>query len=110
VNGILVGETTYRATAETIDYSEPPRGRGEGEGSAIPSGGRAGARAFGVDLTPEARTPLVGRKAEVEQLVSALERARRQRSIGAGHGRRVPGIGKSRLVGELFQSIERGGN
>src|SRR5207302_1945574 len=64
---------------------------------------------FGVDLASEARTPLVGRERELEQLVGALERARQQRSPELVTLIGVPGIGKSRLVAELFQSIERGG-
>jgi hypothetical protein len=110
VNGILVGETTYRATAETIDYSELPAVEAKGKEAPIPVWEVVQARAgFGVDLAPEARTPLVGRESEVQQLVGALDRARRQRSAELVTVAGVPGIGKSRLVGELFQSIERGG-
>src|SRR5205807_529202 len=110
VNGILVGETTYRATAETIDYREQGPVEAKGKEEPIPVWEVAQARArFGVDLTPEARTPLVGRAREVEQLVGTLERARRQRSTELMTLVGVPGIGKSRLVGELFQAVERGG-
>ena len=64
---------------------------------------------FGVDLAPDAGTPLVGRERELELLVGTLSRARQQRSTELITLVGVPGIGKSRLVGELFQSIERGG-
>ena len=44
MNGILVGETTYRATAERSS-SEITPGRGEGQGAAHPGlGGGGGAR------------------------------------------------------------------
>src|SRR5205814_145386 len=110
VNGILVGETTYRATAERVDYGERPPVEAKGKEAPIPVWEVVQARArFGVDLTPEARTPLVGRAREVEQLVGALDRVRAQRSTELVTVAGVPGIGKSRLVGELFQSIERGG-
>jgi class 3 adenylate cyclase/tetratricopeptide (TPR) repeat protein len=110
VNGILVGETTYRATSETIDYGELPAVEAKGKEEPIPVWEVIQARArFGVDLTPEARTPLVGRAREVELLVGALERARIQRSTELVTVAGVPGIGKSRLVGELFQSVDRGG-
>src|SRR2546422_1187860 len=110
VNGILVGETTYRATAETIDYGELPAVEAKGKEAPIPVWEVVQARArFGVDLAPEERTPLVGREREVEQLVGALDRVRAQRSAELVTVAGVPGIGKSRLVGELFQSIERGG-
>ncbi len=109
-NGILVGETTYRATAETIDYREHRAVVAKGKEEPIPVWEVAQARArFGVDLAGEARTPLVGRDREVEQLVGALERVREQRTSELLTLVGVPGIGKSRLVGELFQSIERGG-
>jgi class 3 adenylate cyclase/tetratricopeptide (TPR) repeat protein len=109
VNGIIVGETTYRATAETIDYNERPPVEAKGKEEPIPVWEVVQARArFGVDLAGEAPTPLVGREREVDQLVSALERVREQRTSELLTLVGVPGIGKSRLVGELFQSIERG--
>src|SRR5207247_2916988 len=81
VNGILVGETTYRATAETIDYREAPAVEAKGKEEPVPVWEVAQARArFGVDLTPEARTPLVGRVSVVEELVGSIGRARRHRS------------------------------
>src|SRR5256714_6924430 len=61
VNGILVGETTYRATAQTVDYSEHSAVEAKGKEEPIPVWEVVQARArFGVDLTPETRTPLVG--------------------------------------------------
>jgi class 3 adenylate cyclase len=110
VNGILAGETTYRATAETIEYREHPQVEAKGKEQPIPVWEVVQARArFGVDLTPESRTPLVGREREVDQLVDALARVREQSSVELVTIVGVPGIGKSRLTGELFQSIERGG-
>jgi class 3 adenylate cyclase/tetratricopeptide (TPR) repeat protein len=110
VDGILVGESTYRATAETVEYREHAEVEAKGKEAPIPVWEVVQARArFGVDITPEARTPLVGRERELEQLVGTLERARDQRSTELVTLIGVPGIGKSRLVGELFQSIERGG-
>ena len=110
VNGILVGETTYRSTADTIDYREHDAVEAKGKQAPIPvwEVTAAGAR-FGVDLAPAEQTPLVGREREVEQVVGALARVREQRSSELLTLIGVPGIGKSRLVGELFQSIERSG-
>jgi class 3 adenylate cyclase/tetratricopeptide (TPR) repeat protein len=110
VNGILVGETTYRATAETIDYHEHPSVEAKGKEEPIPVWEVVQAHAaFGVDLAPQMRTPLVGREREREQLIGALERARQQSSTELVTLVGVPGIGKSRLVGELFQWIEGSG-
>ena len=110
VNGILVGETTYRATAETIEFREHDAIEAKGKEQPVAVWEVVEARArFGVDLAPETRTQLVGREREVELLVGTLARTRQQRSTELVTLIGVPGIGKSRLVGELFQSIERGG-
>src|SRR6266511_2337461 len=109
-NGILVGETTRRATAQTIDYREADAVQAKGKEEPIPvwEVGQARAR-FGVDLAPETRTPLIGRARELDQLVDALARVREQWSPELVTLVGVPGIGKTLLVGELFRSIERGG-
>src|SRR2546421_6276070 len=61
-NGILVGESTQRATAHTIDYGEPTTIDAKGKDEPIPVWEVREARSrFGVDLLPEATTPLVGR-------------------------------------------------
>jgi class 3 adenylate cyclase/predicted ATPase len=110
VNGILVGETTFRATAQTIDYREHDPVEAKGKQAPVPVWEVAQARArFGVDLAPQERTPLVGREREVAQLVDALARVREQRSSELLTLVGVPGIGKSRLLGELFQAIDHGG-
>ena len=110
VNGILVSETTFRATAQTIEFRDhdPIEAKGKEQPVAVWEVVDARAR-FGVDLAPETRTQLVGREREVDLLVDTLARTRQQRSTELVTLIGVPGIGKSRLVGELFQSIERGG-
>ena len=109
-NGILVGETTYRATQDRIDYSEHSAVEAKGKEEPVPVWEVVQARArFGMDLAPETRTPLGRARARGRAAVGALERARQQRSPELVTLIGVPGIGKSRLVGELFQSIERGG-
>jgi class 3 adenylate cyclase/tetratricopeptide (TPR) repeat protein len=109
VNGILVGETTYRATSQTIDYREPTtiEAKGKEEPIAVWEVVQARSR-FGVDLAQQGGAELVGRQRELELLKSALTRARLQESPELVTLVGVPGIGKSRLVGELMASIERG--
>jgi class 3 adenylate cyclase/tetratricopeptide (TPR) repeat protein len=109
-NGILAGESTYRATADRIEFREHEPVQAKGKAAPVVVWEVVQARArFGVDLAGEARTPLVGREREVELLVNALARVNAQRSSELLTLVGVPGIGKSRLVGELFQSVEDGG-
>ncbi len=62
---------------------------------------------FGVDLGETARTPLVGRARELDLLRSALARVRDEQAPHLVTLVGVPGIGKSRLVRELFDEVER---
>ena len=103
-NAILVDETTYRATRHVIEYREvkPVEAKGKSEPVTVWEAGKARAR-FGVDVRQHGAASLVGRDRELDVLVSALARARGGREpqlvtlVGA------PGIGKSRLVWELFE-------
>jgi class 3 adenylate cyclase/tetratricopeptide (TPR) repeat protein len=109
-NGILAGETTQRATAQTIDFGERRKVEAKGKEEPLSVWEVVQARAsFGVDLARQTRAPLVGRQREVEQLVGALVRTREQRSPELITLVGVPGIGKSRLVAELFAAIDTGG-
>ena len=107
--GILVGETTYRATRHVIDFGahEVVEAKGKAEPVAVWSALEPRSR-FGVDVRQHGAAPLFGRDRELDLLVGILERVKEERSpqlltlVGA------PGIGKSRLVYELFQAIERG--
>jgi tetratricopeptide (TPR) repeat protein len=61
----------------------------------------------GSDVQHTPTTPLVGRDEELALLLSALNRARREASPQLVTLVGVPGIGKSRLVWELFQRAEQ---
>jgi class 3 adenylate cyclase/tetratricopeptide (TPR) repeat protein len=107
VNGILVGEATYRATRHVIDYREAPPVEAKGKAEPVKVWEAVAARSrFGSDVEQKLRTPLVGRERERSLLADALERARREQSVQLVTLVGVPGIGKSRLVAELFQIIE----
>jgi tetratricopeptide (TPR) repeat protein len=110
VNGILVGETTYRATRDVIDYreAEPVEAKGKQKPIAVWEAVEARAR-FGVDVRQHGAAKLVGRDRELDLLVGALERAKEERAPQLVTLVGIPGIGKSRLVYELFGAIERGG-
>ncbi|MFY9579057.1 MAG: AAA family ATPase, partial [Gaiellaceae bacterium] len=110
VNGVLVGETTQRATQHVIDYGElePVGAKGKAEPIRVWEALNARSR-FGVDLLRQVRSPLVGRERELALLRETLVRVREERSPQLVTLVGVPGIGKSRLVYELMQFVEQGG-
>jgi class 3 adenylate cyclase/tetratricopeptide (TPR) repeat protein len=106
VDGILVDETTYRATERAIEYHrrEPILAKGKAEPVAVWEAVEARAR-FGTDVRQIGRAALVGRENELDALLNALARARDgEPQLVTLVG--VPGIGKSRLVWELFQRVD----
>jgi class 3 adenylate cyclase/tetratricopeptide (TPR) repeat protein len=107
VNGILVGEGTYRATRHAIDYREAPPVEAKGKAEPVLVWEAVAARSrFGSDVEQKLRTPLVGRERERGLLADALAHARTEQSAQLVTLVGVPGIGKSRLVAELFQITE----
>jgi class 3 adenylate cyclase/tetratricopeptide (TPR) repeat protein len=107
VNGILVGETTYRATERSIEYREAKAVTVKGKASPINVWEALQLRAsFGVDIGRRGRVPLVGRDQELDVLVHALARARNEGDLQLVTLVGVPGIGKSRLVAELSAIVE----
>jgi class 3 adenylate cyclase len=108
VNGILVGEGTYRATRHVIEYREAEAVSAKGKAEPVPVWEAVAARSrFGDDVELRLRTALVGRERELAVLVDALERSRRELAPQLVTLVGVPGIGKSRLVAELFQVVDR---
>jgi class 3 adenylate cyclase len=107
LNGVLVGEQTYRATAQAIDYRQAEAVVGKGKSAPIRVWEALQARSrVGVDLTRRSAGPFVGRGRELELLVSTLARVREERSPQLVTLVGVPGIGKSRLVAELFRTVD----
>jgi len=108
VNGILAGESTYRATRGAIEYQDV---------EPIVAKGKAKPIAVWEALAPRARVvvermegaPLIGRERELSLIQSTLARVKSASEPQLVTLVGVPGIGKSRLVFELFKSIEVGG-
>jgi class 3 adenylate cyclase/tetratricopeptide (TPR) repeat protein len=102
VNGILVDETTYRATRSVVDYAhaESVEAKGKAQPIAVWQAVEARSR-FGADVAHEARAQLVGRDRELSVLRDAFDRARHGRVSQLVTLVGVPGLGKSRLVYEL---------
>ncbi|HEX4746757.1 MAG TPA: adenylate/guanylate cyclase domain-containing protein [Gaiellaceae bacterium] len=107
IDGILVGEQTFRATDRRIVYREADfvEAKGKAEPVAVWEAIEPRAR-FGIDLGGAGRAPLVGRDRELDLLVAALQRAREDRSTQLVTLVGVPGIGKSRLLFELSRVVD----
>ncbi|HWO69199.1 MAG TPA: adenylate/guanylate cyclase domain-containing protein, partial [Actinomycetota bacterium] len=106
VGAIVVGEGTYRATREAIDFQalEPIRLKGKAE--PVPAWRVLGARSrFGTDLE-QPRTPFVGRDDDLAVLQQAYRRAVRERSLQLVTVTGEPGVGKTRLVTELRRWVD----
>src|SRR5438067_2291623 len=76
VNGILVGETTYRATRHVIDYREAESVDAKGKSEPVRVWEAVAARSRVGSEAVSTRAPLVGRGRELDQVVAAFERAR----------------------------------
>ena len=108
VNGILAGEATWRATRERIEYAEHEAVSAKGKSAPIKVWEAVQAKSrLGMDLEQRALTPLVSRERELGVVFDAFDRAVRDREPQLVTLVGVPGIGKSRLIAELFQRIEQ---
>src|SRR5258706_9495747 len=105
VNGVLVGESTYRATRTKIDYAAAEPVTAKGKAEPVPVWEAVAARSRPTIETMSG-APLMGRVDELDLLVGALQRVRRERQPQLVTVAGVPGIGKSRLVAELFSFAE----
>jgi class 3 adenylate cyclase len=106
VNGVLVGEATYRATRDVVEYAEREPVVAKGKAEPIPVWEAVQVRSrLGMDVE-RATLPLVGRLRELGVIVDAFERAKSEREPQLVTLVGVPGIGKSRLVGEFFSRLE----
>ncbi|HEU4672292.1 MAG TPA: AAA family ATPase [Candidatus Limnocylindrales bacterium] len=107
VNGVLVGEATWRATRDVISYGPADAIEAKGKAAPLPVWEAIDARSrLGVDVRQSSRLPLVGRERERSILLDTLARAEAERTPQLVTLVGVPGIGKSRLVYELFAALE----
>jgi class 3 adenylate cyclase/tetratricopeptide (TPR) repeat protein len=105
--GVLVGETTYRATRHVIDYEPMAPVAAKGKAEPLLAWRALEPRSrLGIDVRQHGAAPLVGRRRELDVVLGALERARAERETQLVTLVGVPGIGKSRLVWETLQTIE----
>jgi class 3 adenylate cyclase/tetratricopeptide (TPR) repeat protein len=108
VGGVAVGLTTWEATTRVFEYEElePAVLKGKAEPVRVfrPLAPRA---RIGVDLTRVHDSPFVGRRVELDVLTEAFGRAVANRAVEFVTVVGEPGLGKSRLVGELYDHVDR---
>ena len=104
---ILVDDATYRATRHVIEYELAESIHAKGKAEPVPVWQPIAPRARrGVGMGEAARQPLVGRRAELALLLGILDGVRSSRAPQLVTIVGEPGIGKSRLVFELFRRID----
>jgi class 3 adenylate cyclase/tetratricopeptide (TPR) repeat protein len=107
VNGVLVGERTFRQTRRVIEFRSAPPVAAKGKRDPVRAWEAVAARARrGVDIPQEPRTALVGRDRELGVLRDLLAQVLAERTPRLLTLVGVPGIGKSRLVYELWRVAE----
>jgi class 3 adenylate cyclase/tetratricopeptide (TPR) repeat protein len=102
VNSVSVSEQTYRTTSHIFEYEplEPVMVKGKAEPLGLWQAKAVRIR-FGTDFHEHA-TPFVGRELEKPLLIGIYERAMQRRSAQLVTIVGEPGVGKSRIVAELF--------
>jgi class 3 adenylate cyclase/TolA-binding protein len=108
VDGVLVGEVTHGATSRVVEYDEAAPIQAKGKASPVRAWAVKAARSrLGTDVAQAPEAPLIGREVELDVLWAALDRTRASRAPQLVTLVGVPGVGKSRLVWELLQRVER---
>ncbi len=107
VNGVVVGAGTHAATERVFEYHdlEPVALKGKAESVRLWHAVAARAR-FGTDVTRGLTTPLVGRQIDLGILTGAFQKSLHDSSVQLVTIVGEPGVGKSRLVAELFAHID----
>ena len=105
--GVAVGVSTYEATSVVFDYVElePATLKGKAEPVRVFHARSARAR-FGTDLTRRHDSPFVGREIDLALLKGVFDKAVASNSVQLVTVVGEPGLGKSRLVAELFAYID----
>ena len=107
IDGVVVGIDTYQATCDVIEYDESFTVTAKGKAEPVRCWPALRARSrIGETRRRQDATPLIGRQPERRALIDAFEHVVRTRSVRALTLVGVPGIGKSRLVRELFRHID----
>ena len=103
--GVAVGLATYDATSTVFDYEELPPVTLKGKAEPVRVFHAKAPRArFGTDLTRTHDTPFIGREIDLALLKGIFDKAVASQSVQLVTVVGEPGLGKSRIVAELFAS------
>jgi class 3 adenylate cyclase/tetratricopeptide (TPR) repeat protein len=102
VGGVVVGEGTWRATQQMIDYEPMDPVEVKGKAQPIPVWRAIEARSRFIVEVDRPTNPFIGRDSELELLRQAYRRMIREESVQLVTVTGEPGVGKSRLIGEFF--------
>ncbi len=106
-DGVLVDEATHRLTEDAIEQREAVAVSAKGKSDPVAVWEPVAPKArLGVDIAFRGGAPLVGRGDELNALLDAVGRSQRDRSSQLVTLVGLPGIGKSRLVWELFSALD----
>ena len=102
-SGVGVGLATYEATKAVFDYEELPPAILKGKAEPVRVFWAKASRArLGVDITRTHRGPFIGREIDVALLKGLFDKSVAAETVGLLIVVGEPGLGKSRLVAELF--------
>jgi len=102
VNGVVVGEATWRATRMLFAYEQLAPVQVKGKAEPVPIWQVLGARSRpGVDVAEQLATPLIGRGEELATLQRCYRQAFSEHAVQLVTLLGEPGVGKSRLVREF---------
>jgi predicted ATPase len=103
VDGVLVGEVTYRATRDAIEYVQAEAVSAKGKAEPIAAWLAVGASADERDLS----STFVGRDRELAFLGDVWNRVAEQRTPHLVTVLGEAGLGKTRLAAEFMQNVEQ---
>ena len=107
VNGLVVGEVTYRSTMDVIEYEQLGDATVKGKPHPVPVWRAVSARSrFGVDVDVAPRTPFIGRDFDLAALKNTYFRTLRESSVQLVTITGEPGVGKTRLLAEFSSFVD----
>ncbi|HEV2928485.1 MAG TPA: adenylate/guanylate cyclase domain-containing protein, partial [Propionibacteriaceae bacterium] len=107
VNGVVVGEATWRATRALFAYEQLVPVQVKGKAEAVPIWRVLGARSRpGVDVAERLATELIGRGEELATLQRCYRQAFIEHAVQLVTILGEPGVGKSRLVREFAGFVD----